>query len=190
MTSARTTPLVHRVSKVSDLHQGMKRATSVQAIYLWHLLNTLHYTGRLMVNYSIHASSRRTGHHANSMLPISTALWPVSRPSHEATTSLMALLLQLLIKRFPQPPDRIFIQPGGVEQTQYDQLRRTLWTHAVVPPKSKTFVPHFYSCRTQRATSMRRFYPSKNWRREYLPSVSRSHARNYRAHKKTALQQS
>lgn len=60
----------------------------------------------------------------------------------------MALLLQLLIQSFPQSLDRLFIQPGGVEQTQDDQLWRTLWTHAVVPPKSKTFVPHFYSCRT------------------------------------------
>jgi hypothetical protein len=60
----------------------------------------------------------------------------------------MALLLQPLIQSVPPSLDRIFIQPGGVEQTQYDQLRRTLWTHAVIPPKSKTFVPHFYSCRT------------------------------------------
>lgn len=51
----------------------------------------------------------------------------------------MALPLPLLIQSFPQSLDRIFMQPGGVEQTQYDQLRRTLWPHAVVPPKSKTF---------------------------------------------------
>lgn len=225
---------------------------------------------------SIHSLSRRAGLRANSMLTISRELWPVSRPRHEGKRSLIALLLQLLIKGFPQSLNRIVIQLGGLEQARYDrlsrpiehsinkfaqhnaryllfsdqrfeaesfsfnrlrllqllfanhslkdgnhrcgsqhttsalqqfaspagcqrrlitqhfqdqmfQLNRTLCTHAVVPPKAKTFVPHFYSCRTWRAvraTSMRRFYPCRNWGREYLPSVSRSHARNYRAHKK------